>query len=164
MSDCEDDSSCDDDEASIIGLWARAFKDVDHKLTTMGHDAKDRHHTDDHATSKSSRPRKDDRRQHRKSKCKSQHSLDNLRHHISHLMSIFETNGWFIPIPTSPHSGEPHEDRHRHTRGKVWSNRNYGADKKRQRKQSERQLLEVRIEQLEHFLRDEHGMADLRQL
>ena len=37
-------------------------------------------------------------------------------------------------------------------KGKVWSSRNYGADKKRQRKNVERQLLESRIKQLEQQL------------
>jgi hypothetical protein len=40
----------------------------------------------------------------------------------------------------------------------VWSNRNYGADKKRQRKQSERVMLETRILQLETVLNEEHGV------
>lgn len=44
--------------------------------------------------------------------------------------------------------------------GKVWSNRNYGADKKRQRKQSERVMLEARIQQLETVLKDEHGVGN----
>lgn len=46
-------------------------------------------------------------------------------------------------------------------KGKVWSNRNYGADKKRQRKQNEKQMLETRIVQLERVLREEHGIVDL---
>ncbi len=44
--------------------------------------------------------------------------------------------------------------------GKVWSNRNYGADKKRQRKQSERVMLEARIQQLEAVLKDEHNVGN----
>jgi hypothetical protein len=88
------------------------------------------------------------KRQNRKNK-KSQHTLDYLRQYVSKLMSIFETNGWFIPLPDSMN-----ED------GKVWSNRNYGADKKRRRKHSERNLLEARICQLESVLKMEHDVDD----
>ena len=64
-----------------------------------------------------------------------------------------ETNGWFIPVLESmPHNHKTDK------KGKVWSNRNYGADKKRQRKQTERQSIEGRIAQLENVLRDEHDM------
>lgn len=73
-------------------------------------------------------------------------------------MSIFETNGWFIPVLESmPHNHETDK------KGKVWSNRNYGADKKRQRKNCERQMLEARIEQLESVLRIEHGVVDFEE-
>ena len=75
-----------------------------------------------------------------------QHSLDYLRQRVTHLMSIFEEHGWFIPLPESTNDK------------KVWSNRNYGADKKRQRKQNERQMIEERIAQLEKVLKDEHGI------
>mmetsp|Transcript_25384 Transcript_25384/g.38392 ORF Transcript_25384/g.38392 Transcript_25384/m.38392 type:complete len:140 (-) Transcript_25384:611-1030(-) len=87
---------------------------------------------------------------------KSQHSLDTMRQRVSHLMSIFEENGWYIPMPDST---APHQinNTKKSSGGKVWSNRNYGADKKRQRKQSERVMLETRIQQLEAVLKDEHG-------
>ena len=87
---------------------------------------------------------------------KAQHTLTHLRQHISHLISIYETNGWFIPLQESEMSGKCKDGK-----GKVWSNRNYGADKKRQRKQNERCLLEGRIEQLENVLREEHDVDDL---
>lgn len=69
-------------------------------------------------------------------------------------MSIFESNEWFIPLPESTKNDKD-------GKGKVWSNRNYGADKKRQRKHSEKQMLEARIVQLESVLREEHGVLDL---
>ena len=77
-------------------------------------------------------------------------------------MSVFEENGWFIPLPESSTTTSGQSDgKNNHNsnkKGKVWSNRNYGADKKRQRKQSERQLLDARIAQLEKVLEDEHGV------
>ena len=93
-------------------------------------------------------------RRHNRTKRKSQHSLDYLKQHISKQMSIFESNGWFIPLPESMKNDKD-------GKGKVWSNRNYGADKKRQRKQNEKQMLETRIVQLERVLREEHGIVDL---
>jgi hypothetical protein len=91
---------------------------------------------------------------------KSQHSLDSLRQRVSHLMRIFEEQGWFVPMPDS--NGKSNQQQINNTKksgaGKVWSNRNYGADKKRQRKQSERVMLETRILQLETVLNEEHGV------
>ena len=75
-----------------------------------------------------------------------QHSLEHVRKRVTYLMSIFEEHGWFIPLPDNTNDG------------KVWSNRNYGADKKRQRKQNERQMIEERITQLEKVLKVQHGM------
>lgn len=102
------------------------------------------------------------KRQHRKGKSKSQHSLEHLRQRVSHLMSIFENQGWFIPLPESTTSISNQNKSNKNSsekKGKVWSNRNYGADKKRQRKQSEKQTVEARIAQLEAVLKDEHGMT-----
>ena len=77
-------------------------------------------------------------------------------------MSVFEENGWFIPLPESSSSGQSNsKDITSNKKGKVWSNRNYGADKKRQRKQSERQLLDARVAQLEKVLEDEHGVMHM---
>uniref|UniRef100_A0A7R9WEG9 Uncharacterized protein n=1 Tax=Pseudictyota dubia TaxID=2749911 RepID=A0A7R9WEG9_9STRA len=87
------------------------------------------------------------RKKHKKSKTK-QHSLDHLRRRVSDLMALYEERGLFVPLPESLSE-----------RGKVWSSRNYGADKKRQRKNAERQLLQDRIEQLERFLSEEHGVC-----
>mmetsp|Transcript_5293 Transcript_5293/g.15395 ORF Transcript_5293/g.15395 Transcript_5293/m.15395 type:complete len:132 (-) Transcript_5293:176-571(-) len=78
-----------------------------------------------------------------------QHSLDHLTQRVSDLMSIYEERGLFVPLPESQSE-----------KGKVWSNRNYGADKKRQRKNAERQLLLDRVGQLERCLKEEHGIAD----
>mmetsp|Transcript_7393 Transcript_7393/g.16763 ORF Transcript_7393/g.16763 Transcript_7393/m.16763 type:complete len:174 (-) Transcript_7393:31-552(-) len=104
------------------------------------------------------------KRQNKKSKSKSQHSLEHLRQRVTHLMSIFEEQGWFIPLPglsTSSASSNNNDAKNKSSKkGKVWSNRNYGADKKRQRKQSEREMLDARVVQLENVLRDEHGMLD----
>ena len=109
------------------------------------------------ATSTSTRSERDRRRakrQHKKKvrpgKAKSQHSLDHLSARVSELMSIFESNGWFIPLPVPAGDGK---------KGKQWSSRNYGADKKRQRKANERQLIEARIDQLERVLRDEYDYS-----
>ena len=92
------------------------------------------------------------KRQHKKrgkpGKAKSQHSLDHLSTRVSELLSIFESKGWYIPLPDSDEK-----------KGKQWSNRNYGADKKRQRKANERQMIEARIQQLERVLRDEYDYS-----
>jgi hypothetical protein len=98
-----------------------------------------------------SQQRKNKRRskKNKKSKSKSQHSLDYLKQHVSNLMATFEKNGWFIPMPDDS------------TSGKVWSNRMYGADKKKQRKQNERQMLECRIIQLETVLWDDHDCTTI---
>lgn len=76
-----------------------------------------------------------------------QNSLDHLRERVTELMTIFEDKGLFIPLPPSLSE-----------KGKVWSSRIYGADKKRSRKNAERHLLEDRFEQLEYVLQEEHGI------
>ena len=95
------------------------------------------------ATSKSQQ--KKTKRKNRKN-TKSQHTLDHMRQKVSELMHVFDENGWFLPLPETTTNDK-----------KVWSNRNYGADKKRQRKNQERLLLEARIIQLEAVLREEHS-------
>ncbi len=98
---------------------------------------------------------------------KSQHSLDHLRQRVSHLMSIFEEKGWFIPMPDpnnkncSISNPDGQQNTKKSSSGKVWSNRNYGADKKRQRKASERFILESRILQLETVLQDDYGVMNI---
>ena len=106
-------------------------------------------------------------------------------------MSIYESNGWFVPLPlsakemavmastiydekvddettlastaTSTSSGRCGKKKENNNMGskmkggKVWSNRNYGQDKKRQRKNAARAFLEARIRQLESCLKNEHG-------
>ena len=106
-----------------------------------------------------SEQRKLKRRSKRTKSNKSQHSLEHLRQRISHLMSIFERHGWFVPLPDTPSSSRSNgvDNKLGNKKGKTWSNRNYGADKKRQRKQREMQMLEERIVQLELVLRDDHG-------
>lgn len=84
----------------------------------------------------------------KKNRKKQQHSLDHLRQRVSELMAVFEGRGYFIPQPDS-------------MKGKVWSSRIYGADKKRQRKNAEREMLESRIEQLENHLKDEYGIINV---
>ena len=110
---------------------------------------------------------KTSKRSKKKKVSKSQHSLDTMRQRVSHLMGIFEGNGWFIPMPDSKNtqnttsSSDQHQmKKSKKNGGKVWSNRNYGADKKRQRKQSERVMLETRIRQLESVLRDEYSVEN----
>ena len=110
------------------------------------------------AASTTSRAQQRRKRRPQRKKKRSQHTLDYKKQHISKLMSIFETNGWFIPVLESmPHNHKTDK------KGKVWSNRNYGADKKRQRKICERQMLEARIEQLESVLRLEHGVDEFEE-
>ena len=81
-------------------------------------------------------------------------------------MRIFEEKGWFIPMPdpNNKSSTSDPDDNQQSTKksssGKVWSNRNYGADKKRQRKASERFILESRILQLETVLKDDYGVMN----
>ena len=67
-------------------------------------------------------------------------------------MEVYEDKGLFIPLP------ETSTDRDDNKKGKTYSNRNYGADKKRQRKQTERVMLENRIMQLETNLLEDHSM------
>ena len=75
-------------------------------------------------------------------------------------MVIFKKNGWFITLPDySQNDGD--QQSKKYGKGKVWSNQNYGADKKRQRKQNEREMLEARIVQLESVLRNQHGLDDI---
>ena len=95
------------------------------------------------ASSKSQQ--KKTKRKNRKNR-KSQHTLDHMRQKVSELMNVFDENGWFLPLPETTTNDK-----------KVWSNRNYGADKKRQRKNQERLLLEARIIQLEAVLRETHS-------
>ena len=83
----------------------------------------------------------------KKKKKGKQNSLDHLRERVTELMTIFEDKGLFIPLPPSLSE-----------KGKVWSSRIYGADKKRSRKNAERHLIEDRIEQLEYVLKEEHGI------
>lgn len=129
-------------------------------------------------TSRSKGQRKANRRGkgNNKQKANAQHSLGHLRQRISYLMSIFSKSAGYIPLPgetaapaTPPSDNVKNSDGNHCTddsrsgkrKGKVWSNRNYGADKKRQRKQTERCMLETRIAQLEIVLTDEYGMTDL---
>mmetsp|Transcript_11502 Transcript_11502/g.16872 ORF Transcript_11502/g.16872 Transcript_11502/m.16872 type:complete len:128 (+) Transcript_11502:37-420(+) len=86
----------------------------------------------------------------KKNRKKQQHSLDHLRQRVSELMGVFEARGYYIPQPDNCGNKE----------GKVWSSRIYGADKKRQRKNAEREMLKDRIEQLENHLEVEHGVID----
>uniref|UniRef100_A0A7S1FQT9 Uncharacterized protein n=1 Tax=Corethron hystrix TaxID=216773 RepID=A0A7S1FQT9_9STRA len=73
---------------------------------------------------------------------------DDLRRWISRLMRVFEDRSLFLPLPEST-AGQR----------KVWSNRSYGADKKRQRKKTERGVLEARARQLVACLEGEHGLS-----
>ena len=73
------------------------------------------------------------------------HGINHLKQRVSELMKIFEDNDLFIPPPVSMSE-----------KGKVWSSRIYGADKKNSRKNAERLLVEERISQLENCLTNEH--------
>lgn len=128
--------------------------------------------------------RKNNKKRRRNKNNKSQHSLDYMKQHVSELMSIFETNGWFIPMPVDNKDGISYgydddknintnsntnnndgnttnsniQRKHQRNKSKVWSNRNYGADKKRQRKQNERLLFQSRILQLETLLYQKYNI------
>jgi len=97
------------------------------------------------ATISSKSQQKKTKRKNRKN-TKSQHTLDHMRQRVSELMHVFDEKGWFLPLPETTTNDK-----------KVWSNRNYGADKKRQRKNQERLLLEARIIQLEAVLREKYS-------
>ena len=154
----EDDDNGDDD--SIADLFDFSDLSISNRVGEIGKD-------DDVASTSSScttsttrsQQRKLKRQSKRERKSKSQHSLDYLRQRVSFLMSIFEEKGWFIPLPEPPAASESNSKDDGSKKGKVWSNRNYGADKKRQRKQDEKQMLDARISQLEAVLADEHGMT-----
>ncbi|KAL3938867.1 MAG: hypothetical protein SGBAC_006306 [Bacillariaceae sp.] len=85
-------------------------------------------------------------------KRKKKASIDDLKRNVSELMQMFDEHGIFVPLPDSTNGQQ-----------KNWSNRNYGADKKRQRKNAERELLEARIIQLEQCLESEKEMGNLSQ-
>jgi len=84
----------------------------------------------------------------RKPKPKRKAALNHLKQRVSELMAMFEAHGLWIPPPESLSE-----------KGKVWSSRVYGADKKQQRKNAERMLVQDRIAQLESCLQDEHGIS-----
>jgi len=85
-------------------------------------------------------------RQQRQKKKKKQHSLEHLHKRVSDLMAELEQQDLFIPLPDEPKE-----------KGKVWSNRNYGQDKKKQRKAAERHFLEQRIAQLEAYMTENNA-------
>ena len=87
----------------------------------------------------------------KKKRGNAQQRLDHLRVRVSELMDMFEEHGLFIPLPDSKSKIEQQEEHKK--KGKVWSNRMYGKDKKRQRKATEKEALLRRIEQLEECLR-----------
>ena len=147
-----------DDDDSISALFDAAAG------LTLADDAGNNEEDDGDAASTAHSQKKLRRRSNKRGKPKSQHSLEYMRQRVSHLMSVFEENDWFIPLPESSTttSGQSNgKNNNSKKTGKVWSNRNYGADKKRQRKQSERQLLDARIAQLEKVLEDEHGVMHM---
>lgn len=137
-----DDDDDDNNDDAIIFTWDDDDNNNDQQKTEEYESATV---TTTGTTLSRSQQRKNKRRSKKKKKSKSQHSLDHLKQQVSNLMGIFEEYGWFIPMPDDDS-----------TSGKVWSNRMYGADKKKQRKQNERQMLECRIVQLETVLRDDH--------
>ena len=152
-----------DDDDSISALFDAAAS------LTLADDAGNIEEDDgDAASTAHSQQKKLKRRNNKRGKpprSRSQHSLEYMRQRVSHLMSVFEENDWFIPLPESSTTtfGQSNgKNNNSKKTGKVWSNRNYGADKKRQRKQSERQLLDAHIAQLERVLEDEHGVMHMR--
>jgi hypothetical protein len=142
------------------------YSDVDDSSSSSGDSFNLNYHITKDNVSVTATGQKTTKRSKKKKKVsKSQHSLDSLRQRVSHLMRIFEEQGWFVPMPDSNNSRSISDQQQinntkKSGAGKVWSNRNYGADKKRQRKQSERVMLESRILQLEMVLKDEHGVVN----
>lgn len=175
MSEGGSDSDCvpptpatfsdDNDDDSVSALFD-AINDIALTDRADGNGRTDADNSSTATTFSSSPSRQQRRKAKRRNKkgnqSKSQHSLEHLRRRVSHLMSCFEEHGWFVPLPRDPSDrAGGHDDAEDGRRGKVWSNRNYGADKKRQRKQTERRMLEARISQLETVLEAEHGVVDL---
>ena len=177
----EEDSFQDESDDDSISLL---FNNVNNLTLEDDADIDDNINASDTQTAnhQSQQQRKDNKRsKNRKAKKKKkQHSLEHLKQKVTHLMSIFEKNGWYIPLPNSHtesvvetsivKGGEGRDatttndkvnNKKQSKKGKVWSNRNYGQDKKRQRKENERRMIERRIIQLERILRNEHGMVDL---
>jgi len=152
--DDDDNNSNDNDNDATIFTW----DDDDDHNNNNNNNNNDQQKTEEYesatvtttsTTLSRSQQRKNKRRSKKKikKKSKSQHSLDHLKQQVSNLMKTFEVYGWFIPMPDNDSTSAGN---------KVWSNRMYGADKKKQRKQNERQMLECRIVQLETVLRDDH--------
>ena len=142
-----------------------SYSDADDDSSSSGDSVNFNYHTKDISSSTTIGPNTSSKRsKKKKASKKSQHSLDSLRQRVSHLMSIYEEQGWFVPMPDSNNSKSGSDQQQaantKNSGGKVWSNRNYGADKKRQRKQSEKVMLENRILQLETVLKDEHGVVN----
>ena len=173
--DCFQDES-DDDSISLL------FNNVNNLTLEDDTDIDNNASNTQTATHRQSQQQRKDNKRHKSRKAKKkhkQHSLEHLKQKVTHLMSIFEKNGWYIPLPnshaesileTSIARGEregidpiitTNKVKKQSKKGKVWSNRNYGQDKKRQRKENERRMIEGRIIQLERVLRNEHNMLDL---
>ena len=110
---------------------------------------------------------------HEKRRGKSQQRLDHLRQRVSELMTVFGERGWFIPLPESSSSSsskfqadqqqqlqlQEKNTKKKKVGGRVWSNRMYSKDKKRQRKATEKVALLQRIEQLEECLQERQQQA-----
>ena len=93
---------------------------------------------------KKNHPTHSKRQQNRKVKGELQkvNHVDRLKQYVSALMALYDQHSLCIPLPDM-------------IDGKVWSSRNYGQDKKRQRKKRELDFLrEMRIPQLEAGLRE----------
>jgi len=161
----DDEVADDDDSDSISALFGHV---INLTIDSVGKDEIDASSTHSEKCNKPQKERNIKRHHHSRKSKQHPNSREHLRQRVSHLMSLFEEHGWFIPLP-DPSSSSSHttsiegksDNSSKQGRGKVWSNRNYGADIKRQRKQSERQILEGRIAQLESILRDEHGVVDV---
>jgi len=163
----DDDAIDDDDDSDSISALFGHVKNL--TISSVGEDEVDVSSSTNSVECNVLKKELKIKRHHHARKSK-QHpnTMEHLRQRVTNFMSIFEEHGWFIPLPESVSSSShttsiegKHDNNKKGGRGKVWSNRNYGADKKRQRKQSERQILEGRIAQLERILRDEYGVEDV---
>lgn len=134
-------SSCSSFKDSAIPSFADIRQDAKHGHNRPVHSNNNYNNGDDETKHGGSAARRNTKSKKGK-KGHHPHTLDHLAQHVADLTSEIERRGLFLPLP----------DEEDGNGGKVWSNRNYGGDKKRQRKAAERTFLEGRISQLDNYL------------
>ena len=138
-----------DDEDYDRSCSSSSEDDSDAAIRSIVADLQRLHHST--STDNSSKQTAKHRQQHRKKKNSRNHNgngIDGLRGVVSELIQQCEDRHLFVPPPASETDT-----------GKVWSSRIYGADKKQQRKRTERRLLEARIVQLEKYLQEQDSIT-----